>query len=90
MHSLERKYNPANRSRFQHFLHGLLFHTGKYHKSAVIIGGKCELLAYTCTTISVPRRQRQVLVHAGPLLVRRLLHNPSLLRLDLPGQDMDR
>ena len=29
MHSLERKPDPTNRSRFQHFLHGLLFHTGK-------------------------------------------------------------
>ena len=43
MHSLERKYNPANRSRFQHFLHGLLFHTGKYHKSAVIIDQKGDI-----------------------------------------------
>ena len=34
--------------------------------------------------------QRQVLVHAGAVLLRRLLHDSAVLRLHLPGQDLDR
>ena len=39
--------------------------------------------------VSVHSSERQALVHAGALLVRRLLHHPAVLRLHLPGQDMD-
>ena len=33
---------------------------------------------------------RQDLLHAGALLLRRLLHHPALLCLDLPRQNLDR
>ena len=39
---------------------------------------------------AVYRRERQVLVHAGNVLVRGLLHDPALLRQHLPRPDLDR
>jgi len=29
MHTMERKFNAANRSRFQHIFHGVLLYQGK-------------------------------------------------------------
>ena len=40
--------------------------------------------------ISVHCGKRQVLVHAGAVLVRRLLHHSSVFRLHLLGPDLDR
>ena len=51
----------------------------------------CTALSYvTIHFTSVHRRERQVLVHAGALLLRRLLHHSALFRLHLLGQDVDR
>ena len=36
------------------------------------------------------RRERQVLVHVGAVLVRGLLHHSAFVRLDLLGPDLDR
>lgn len=57
---------------------------------------KCDLSSYTWPetmyhnkTTLVCRRLGQVVVHAGTLLVRRLLHHTALVRIALPGSHLD-
>ncbi len=91
LHPVEQEHDAADRPRLQHFLHGLLLHQGEGKTIPTPLNYPQLLLFYFFFEIPiVHRRERQVLVHAWAVLLRGLLHHPPVLRVHLPGPDLDR